>query len=154
MKSKWIAAVLLSAPLLAPPYAMPVAHAQEEGPQAQLKGFAMRMTASWSRDNLDRYTFKADGTYLFTKGNTKNSAGLMSHAGTWKVTNYSRPADDSIDSRATLHLHTDFRVIYKAGKYQDITTPRDYTATVMFTEADNQILINRISYEKVKPELS
>ena len=146
MKLKWIAAALLSAPLLAPLPVLTTAHAQEEGPAAQLKSFAQGMVGAWSRDNLDRYTFKEDGTYVFTKGNTKNPAGLMSHSGTWKVTDYLRPANDGIESKATLHLHTNFRVIYKNGEYQDIKTPRDYQATVMFTEADGQIVINRNSY--------
>ena len=148
MKLKWIAAALLSAPLLAPVHLLSIAQAQEEGQPAQLKGFGISMLGSWDRDNHDRYTFKDDGTYVFVKGNTRNPAGLMSHSGTWKVTDYSRPADDSIDSKAKLRLHTDFRVIYKDGKYQDITTPRDYTATVMFTEAEGQIIINSNSYWK------
>ena len=145
MKLKWIAAVLLSAPLTAPTNVLPIAHAQEEGPQAQAKSFASEMVGAWAHDNLDRYNFKADGTYIFTKGNTKNPAGLVSHSGTWKVTNYSRAAHES---KATLHLHTDFRVIDKNGKYQDIKTPRDYQAAVMFSEADGQLVINRNLYGK------
>ena len=147
MKVRWIAVAMLSAPLLIPTQLVSIARAQEDTQATRLKNFSKTMANEWHHaQNGDVYQFKSDGSYVFKAGAAKQKQGLVSHSGTWKVSDWFKPADDSVDSQAVLHLSILSRMTYKKGKYSRLDNRRNFSVPVLFTEADGQIIINGLSY--------
>lgn len=104
------------------------------------------MIGEWKHaSNGDSFEFRQDGTYEFTAGKPKEPTGTVSHSGTWSVSNY-RPSRNDNPSMGTLNLRTTRRIILQGGKYRDVRTTRRLSVPIATTEAEGQVIINRVSY--------
>lgn len=127
---------------LAPPSAL-------ASPDSNLARLDAELAGDWRHaSNGDGFEFLADGTYVFHSGKAKKRAGSVSHWGTWTVSDYGTPSEDSLRAAATLHLRTTNRVLIKNGRRRMEPFKRLLSVPVVFTEADGQVIINRISYWK------
>lgn len=106
------------------------------------------MVGEWKHaSNHDAFEFRANGTYEFSAGKPKEPTGLISHSGTWSVSNY-RPSRSDNPSTGTLHLRTTRRIALQGGKWRDVRTTRRLSVPLATTEAEGQLIINRVSYWK------
>ncbi len=104
------------------------------------------MIGSWHHaTNGDRWVFSADGTYVFTGGAAKRRAGTFLHSGTWSVSNY-HPSHSDAPSTATLRLRTTERVSMQNGRRRTVSGTRLLDVPLLTTEAEGQVIINRVSY--------
>lgn len=117
-----IAAALLAATIATPallPRVMPQAHASSSSVRAKLAGRWLEMNPDSPGDTKidgDLYTFRRDGTYLFTAGRAKRSGGNVSHSGTWRVTG----------GGTTLRLHATRRTVLERRR------PKTLRANTLF----------------------
>ena len=150
MKIKILLAATLAAALPVLPTLRPLAPSSAlASPDSNLARLDAELADEWLHaSNGDRFEFLTNGTYVFTSGPAKKRAGSVSHRGTWSVSDYSTPSEDSLRAAATLHLRTTNRVVSKNGRRRTEPFKRLLSVPVAFTEADGHVIINNIAYWK------